>query len=107
MKQSKQIIKELALLFGFALGILLVLTLIAGVRSLLGGSFGGSLWRLGAFIGAIIWLLAAVFLLSGRLGRKQMKLWKDRFPHVSFAWALILVGAVLICLGCVVNYVVL
>ena len=54
MKQSKQIIKELALLFGFALGILLVLTLIAGVRSLLGGSFGGSLWRLGAFIGAII-----------------------------------------------------
>ena len=107
MKQSKQIIKELALLFGFALGILLVLTLIAGVRSRLGGSFGGSLWRLGAFIGAIIWLLAAVFLLSGRLGRKKMKLWTENFPHSPFAWALILVGAVLILLACLVNYFVI
>ena len=104
---KKEILKELALLVGFALGIFLVLTLIAGVRSLLGGTLGGSLWRLGVFVGAILWLLAAVFLLSGRLGRKQMKLWKDRFPHVSFAWAMILVGAVLIGLGCAVNYVVL
>lgn len=104
---NKEILKELALLVGFALGIFLVLTLIAGVCSLLGGTLGGSLWRLGVFVGAILWLLAAVFLLSGRLGRKQMKLWKDRFPHVSFAWTLILVGAVLIGLGCAVNYVVL
>ena len=56
---------------------------------------------------AVIWLLAAVFLLSGRLGRKRMKLWENRFPHVSFDWALILVGAVLIVLGCAVNYIVL
>ncbi len=106
MKIGK-IIKELALILGFALGIFLVHTLIAGVRSLLGGSLGGSLWRLSTFVGAIIWLLAAVFLLSGRLGRKQMKLWKAHFPHISFAGALIEVGAVLIVLGCVVNYVVL
>lgn len=105
--KTKQIIKELALLVGFALGIFLILILIAGVRSLLGGSLSGSLWRLSTFVGAIIWLLAAVFLLSGRLGRKHMKLWENRFPHVSFAWALILVGAVLIVLGCAVNYIVL
>ena len=105
--KTKQIIKELALLVGFALGIFLILILIAGVRSLLGGSLSGSLWRLSTFVGAIIWLLAAVFLLSGRLGRKRMKLWENRFPHVSFAWALILVGAVLIVLGCAVNYIVL
>ena len=104
---KKEILKELALLVGFALGIFLVLILIAGVRSLLGGTLGGSLWRLGVFVGAMIWLLAAVFLLSGRLGRRKIKLWKDHFPHVSFAWALILVGAVLIGLGCVINYVVL
>ena len=36
-----------------------------------------------------------------------MKLWENRFPHVSFDWALILVGAVLIVLGCAVNYIVL
>lgn len=105
--KTKQIIKELALLVGFALGIFLILILIAGVRSLLGGSLSGSLWRLSTFVGAIIWLLAAVFLLSGRLGRKRMKLWENRFPHASFAWALILVGAVLIVLGCAVNYIVL
>lgn len=105
--KTKQIIKELALLVGFALGIFLVLILIAGVRSLLGGSLGGSLWRLSTFVGAIIWLLAAVFLLSGRLGRKHMKLWEDRFPHIGFAWALVLVGAVLIVLGCVINYFVI
>ena len=107
MKQTKQIIKELALIVGFALGIFLVLTLIAGVRSLLGGSLSGSLWRLSAFVGAIIWLLAAVFLLSGRLGRKKMKLWTERFPHIPFAWALVLVGAVLILLACLVNYFVI
>lgn len=107
MKKQNQVIKELALLCGFALGIFLVLALIAGVRSLLGGSFGGSLWRLGAFIGALICLLAAIFLLSGRLGRKKMKLWTERFPHIPFAWALVLVGAVLILLACLVNYFVI
>lgn len=107
MKNSKKMIKELALLCGFALGIFLVLTLIAGIRSLLGGSFSGSLWRLDAFIGAIFWLLAAVFLLSGRLGRKKMKLWTERFPHIPFAWALVLVGAVLILLACLINYFVI
>lgn len=105
--KTKQILRELALLIGAALGIFLVLTLIAWARSLMGGTLGGSLWRLSTFVGAIIWLLAAVFLLSGRLGRKRMKLWENRFPHVSFAWALILVGAVLIALGCVINYFVL
>ena len=50
---KKEILKELALLVGFALSIFLVLTLIAGVRSLLGGTLGGSLWRLGVFVGAI------------------------------------------------------
>ncbi len=105
--KTKQIVKELALLVGAALGIFLVLVLIAWVRSLTGGTLGGSLWRLSAFAGAVIWLLAAVFLLSGRLGRKRMKLWENRFPHVSFDWALILVGAVLIVLGCAVNYIVL
>ena len=85
--KTKQIVKELALLVGAALGIFLVLVLIAWVRSLTGGT--------------------AVFLLSGRLGRKRMKLWENRFPHVSFDWALILVGAVLIVLGCAVNYIVL
>ena len=103
MKQTKQIGKELALIVGFALGIFLVLTLIAGVRSLLGGSLGGSLWRLSAFVGAIIWLMVAVFLLSGRLGRQKMKLWTEYFPHVRFVWALVLIGAVLILLACCVS----
>ncbi len=103
MKQTKQIIKELALIVGFALGIFLVLTLIAGVRSLL----GGSLWRLSAFVGAIIWLLAAVFLLSGRLGRQKMKLWTEHFPHIRFVWALVLIGTVLILLACGLSYFVI
>lgn len=103
----KQMIEELALLLGTALGLFLILTLIAGAKSLLGGSLSGSLWRLSTFSGAVIWLQAAVFLLSGHLGRKHMKLWEKRFPHVSFAWALILVGAVLIALGCAINYFVL
>ena len=107
MKQTKQIIKELALIVGFALGIFLVLTLIAGVRSLLGGSLSGSLWRLSAFVGAIIWLLAAVFLLSGRLGRQKMKLWAEHFPHIRFVWALVLIGAVLILLACCISYFVM
>lgn len=102
MKTGK-IIKELSLILVFALGIFLVLTLIAGVRSLLGGSLGGSLWRLSAVVGAVIWLLAAVFLLSGRLGRQKMTLWKAHFPHVSFAGALIEVGAVLLLLACTVS----
>lgn len=107
MKQTKQIIKELALIVGFALGIFLVLTLIASVRSLLGGSMGGSLWRLSAFAGAIIWLLAAVFLLSGRLGRQKMKLWTEHFPHIRFVWALVLIGTVLILLACGLSYFVI
>ena len=105
MKHSRQMIKELGLLCGFALGIFLVLTLIAGARSLLGGSLGGSLWRLSAFVGAVIWLLAAVILLSGGL-RKRMERWRERFPHIPFAWALVLVGTVLVLLACGINYVV-
>ena len=53
--KTKQIVKELALLVGAALGIFLVLVLIAWVRSLTGGTLGGSLWRLSAFAGAVIW----------------------------------------------------
>ena len=79
--KTKQIVKELALLVGAALGIFLVLVLIAWVRSLTGGTLGGSLWRLSAFAGAVIWLLAAVFLLSGRLGRKRIDVYKRQIPY--------------------------
>lgn len=105
MKASaKQLLKELGLLILFSLGLILILTLAAGVRQLLGGSFAGALWRLGAFCGGILWLLAAVFLLSSRLGRKKMELWAARFPHISFAWALVLIGGVLIGFACAVNF---
>ena len=38
---------------------------------------------------------------------KKMKLWTENFPHIPFVWALILVGAVLILLACVINYFVI
>ncbi len=100
----KQLLKELGLLILFSAGLILILTLAAGIRQLLGGSFPGALWRLCAFAGGIIWLLAAVFLLSSRLGRKRMELWAQRFPHISFAWALVIIGGVLIGFACAVNY---
>ena len=49
--KTKQIVKELALLVGAALGIFLVLVLIAWVRRLTGGTLGGRLWRLSALRG--------------------------------------------------------
>ena len=103
-RTTKQLMKELGLLILFSLGLILILTLAAGIRQLLGGSFAGALWRLSAFGGGIVWLLAAVFLLSGRLGRKKMELWTARFPHISFAWALVVIGGVLILFACAVNY---
>lgn len=104
MKQKlKQSGKEIGLILLFGLGLCLILTLTALVRSLLGGSFAGSLWRLCAFSGGIVLLLAAVFLLSSCLGRQKMKAWTEKFPHVPFAWALVLFGAVLILFACMVN----
>lgn len=104
MKQKlKQAGKEIGLIVLLALGLCLILTLAALVRSLLGGSLSGSLWRLCAFSGGIVLLLSAVFLLSGRLVRQKMKAWTEKFPHVPFAWALVLVGAVLILFACMVN----
>ena len=47
MKQKlKQAGKEIGLIVLFALGLCLILTLAALVRSLLGGSLSGSLWAL-------------------------------------------------------------
>ena len=104
MKQKlKQAGKEIGLIVLLALGLCLILTLAALVRSLLGGSLSGSLWRLCAFSGGIVLLLSAVFLLSSRLVRQKMKAWTEKLPHVPFAWALVLVGAVLILFACMVN----
>lgn len=98
------LIKELGLLLGAALAVCAVCALAALVRHFTGGSFAGSFWRIGAFVGAIILLLAAVFFISSRLGRRKMKFWSARFPHVPFAWGLVLIGFVLLFVACAVNY---
>lgn len=99
-----QLGKELGLLLGAALAICALCALGALVYHLTGGSFAGSLWRIGAFAGAIILLLGAVFFISRRLGSRQMKFWSARFPHVPFAWGLVLIGFVLLLFSCAVNY---
>lgn len=100
----KQVLKEIGLLALFALGLCLIGTLAAGICHLLGQDFAGMLWRICAFAGGIILLLAAVFLLSGRLSRKKMKLWDSRFPHIPFYMALVETGVLLILFACIFNY---
>lgn len=89
----------------FALAAALLLALGTGVWSLLGGTFLAGLWRVYAFGGGLIWLLAAVFLLSGRLAQRGMPQWEARFPHIKFVWALVLTGTVLLLLACGAEYI--
>lgn len=99
-------LKEIGLILLFAFILVLILALIAAAVSATGGSFLESFWRLNAFLGGIVLLLAAVLLLTTPFLGKKMEAWEKRFSHVRFSYALCSVGAVLILTAGLVNYLI-
>ncbi len=102
----KRLGKELGALLLVSIGAVLVLAIVALVPELLGAAeLGDAWWRLCAFAGAIVLLLAAVLLLTNRRGSGHMEAWETRFPHVPFPYAVGLVGAVLLAAACLINFI--
>lgn len=106
MNTIKSALKEIGIFMLFALGLVLLLALIALVNHIAGGSFADSFWRLCAFLGGIFLLFTAVLLLASPSLEKKMAIWRKRFPHIRFSYALGLEGVVLILVSCVVNYLI-
>lgn len=97
--------KSIGKLLLFLLPTLAALALLASILALAkAGNWLMLFWRLCCAAGGLVLLLAAVLLLTG--GRKQyeMKRWEQNFPGLSFKMALILVGTILILVGCLANY---
>lgn len=107
MEKFRTILKELGAVMLFSCAMALLMLLIALLINLIGG--GGILnawWRLCAFVGAVILLMTAVVMLTNRVGSLKMELWENRFPHLPFICAVLLVGVVLLLVACTANYLV-
>ncbi|MCD7769207.1 MAG: hypothetical protein LUH36_03705 [Oscillospiraceae bacterium] len=101
----KNVLRELCLLILFALAVALVLALVALVITAVSdGVFTDSLWRLCAFAGSFCLLGTAVLLLTSRSGSKRMDAWEQRFPHIHFTYALLLIGVLLLLICGGLNY---
>lgn len=98
--------KNLGKILLFAVIVLAVICVVSFILDLAEVGDGITLfWRICCIVGAIILLVAAVLLITDRKTGRKMKWWEESFPGFPFTAAILLVAAVLLVAGGIVNYV--